>query len=48
MTPSVCVDPESGKQVPGSLAFVPSVVGLIAAGEAVKTLCGFYEKGRSL
>lgn len=29
---------ESGKAVPGSLAFVPSVAGLIAAGEAVKTI----------
>ena len=37
------VDPESGKPVAGSLAFVPSVAGLIAASEAVKTLCGFYE-----
>lgn len=29
------------KPVPGSLAFVPSVAGLIAAGEAVKTLIGW-------
>ena len=35
---SPCVDEETGKQVPGSLAFVPPVAGLIAAGEAVKTL----------
>ena len=35
---------EKGKVVPGSLAFVPSVAGLIAAGEAVKTLIG---RGRS-
>ena len=27
---------EGGKVVPGSLAFVPSVAGLIAAGEAIK------------
>ena len=40
MSPAVCIDPETGKQVPGSLAFVPSVAGLIAAGEAVKTLIG--------
>ena len=32
---------EKGKAVPGSLAFVPSVAGLIAAGEAVKTLIGY-------
>lgn len=31
---------ENGKAVPGSLAFVPSVVGLIIAGEVVKELCG--------
>lgn len=40
---SACLDEETGKQVPGSLAFVPSVAGLIAAGEAVKTL--LKEKG---
>ncbi len=34
-------DPESGKVIPGSLAFVPSVAGLILAGEVVKELCGF-------
>ncbi len=31
-------DPESGKAVPGSISFVPSVMGLIIAGEAVKEL----------
>ena len=31
---------ENGKAVPGSLAFVPSAVGLIIAGEVIKTLCG--------
>ena len=46
-TPAACIDPDSGKQLTGSLAFVPSTAGLIAAGEAVKTLCGFYEaKGK--
>ena len=29
---------ESGKPIPGSIAFVPSVVGLIMAGEAIKDL----------
>jgi tRNA A37 threonylcarbamoyladenosine dehydratase len=29
--------------VPGSNAFVPSVVGLIIAGEVIKDLTGFYE-----
>ena len=38
MTPITCHKSEAGKPVPGSLAFVPSVAGLIAAGEAVKTL----------
>ncbi len=36
-------DPESGKVIPGSLAFVPSVAGLILAGEVVKELSGFGE-----
>lgn len=36
--PSLVVDEESGKSVPGSVAFVPSVVGLILAGEVVKDL----------
>ncbi len=31
-------DEESGKSVPGSVAFVPSVVGLIIAGEVIKDL----------
>lgn len=35
---SPVVDEESGKSVPGSVAFVPSVVGLILAGEVVKDL----------
>ncbi len=30
---------EGKRQIPGSIAFVPSVAGLIAAGEAVKELC---------
>ena len=29
---------ERGKSIPGSIAFVPSVAGLIAAGEVVKDL----------
>ena len=36
MTPLERITTENGKSVPGSLAFVPSVAGLIAAGEAVK------------
>ncbi len=31
-------DPESGKVTPGSLSFVPSVMGLILAGEVIKDL----------
>lgn len=31
---------ENGRTVPGSLAFVPSAVGLIIAGEVVGALCG--------
>ncbi len=36
--PSSIVDEENGKPVPGSVAFVPSVVGLILAGEVIKDL----------
>ena len=38
MTPTGETDPETGKKLPGSLAFVPPVAGMIAAGEAVKTV----------
>ncbi len=39
MTPlEVDVDAESGKRSPGSVAFVPSVMGLIMAGEVIKDL----------
>ena len=31
-------DPESGKNLPGSLSFVPSVMGLIMSGEVIKNL----------
>ena len=33
-------DGDSQKKVPASIAFVPSVAGLIAAGEVIKDLCG--------
>lgn len=35
---SPLTDAESGKAIPGSIAFVPSVVGLILAGEVIKDL----------
>ena len=35
---SPLIDEESGKPVPGSVSFVPSVVGLIMAGEIIKDL----------
>ena len=35
---SPLADEESGKPVPGSVSFVPSVVGLIMAGEIIKDL----------
>jgi len=34
------------KRVPGSISFVPSVAGLIIAGEVIKDLIGYYDKGR--
>ena len=36
--PSALTDEESGKAIPASIAFVPSVVGLIIAGEVIKDL----------
>ncbi len=36
--PTPLTDEESGKPIPGSVSFVPSVVGLIIAGEVVKDL----------
>ena len=38
------MDADSGKSVVGSIAFVPSVAGLIAAGEAVKYIIGKEKK----
>lgn len=35
---SKITDPDSGKPIPGSLSFVPSVMGLIMAGEIIKDL----------
>ena len=36
--PAKAVDEETGKPIPASIAFVPSVVGLIIAGEVIKDL----------
>ena len=36
--PAKAVDEETGKAIPASIAFVPSVVGLIIAGEVIKDL----------
>ncbi len=35
---SACINSENGKSVPGSISFVPSVAGLIIAGEVIKDL----------
>ena len=41
LTPRGAPEPEPGrKAVPGSVSFVPSVMGLILAGEVVKDICG--------
>ncbi len=37
---SKLTDEESGKPIPGSLSFVPSVMGLIMAGEIIKDIVG--------
>ena len=44
ITPKERVAGENGKVVPASVAFVPSVAGLIAASEAVKRIIGKEEK----
>ncbi|MBO4940265.1 MAG: tRNA threonylcarbamoyladenosine dehydratase [Clostridia bacterium] len=36
--PAQTIDEETGKPIPGSISFVPSVVGLIIAGEVIKDL----------
>ena len=36
--PSTLIDKESGKAIPGSIAFVPSIAGLLLAGEVIKDL----------
>ena len=38
--PAKAIDEETGKAIPASIAFVPSVVGLILAAEVVKDLIG--------
>ena len=38
LTPKYDSPEKNGKPVPGSVSFVPSVAGLIAAGEAIKTI----------
>ena len=40
LTPLPSEEKTAKKSVPGSLAFVPSVAGLIIAGEVIKDLCG--------
>ena len=44
ITPKERVTGENGKVIPASVAFVPSVAGLIAASEAVKRIIGKEEK----
>ena len=38
ISPEAPIFSENGKPIPGSIAFVPSVAGLIAASEAIKQL----------
>lgn len=45
VTPLPSEEVTAKKTVPGSLAFVPSVAGLIIAGEVVKDLCGIENRG---
>ncbi|MEG2004234.1 MAG: tRNA threonylcarbamoyladenosine dehydratase [Clostridia bacterium] len=43
LKPDFCDDSSQKRQTPGSISFVPSVVGLIMAGEAVKTICNIAQ-----
>lgn len=45
ITPLPSEEVTAKKTVPGSLAFVPSVAGLIMAGEVVKDICGLENRG---
>lgn len=40
--PCACIgiDPKTNKPIPSSMSFVPSVMGLILAGEVIKQICG--------
>lgn len=42
--PEAFTQKSAGKRVPGSISFVPSVAGLIIAGEVVKDLIGYNDK----
>ncbi|MBQ5311341.1 MAG: hypothetical protein ILP19_04800, partial [Oscillospiraceae bacterium] len=42
---SPVISPDSGKAVPGSVSFVPSVMGLIIAGEVIKDISGCRNTG---
>ena len=44
MEPAVRISEGGKRQIPGSTAFVPSVAGLIIAGEVIKDLSGISEK----
>lgn len=45
---SANIDGENGKRIPGSVSFVPPVVGYIAAGEVVKDIAGVSGNGLDL
>ena len=44
ITPKQSISGENGKRVPASISFVPSVAGLIAAGEAIKHIIAKEEQ----
>ena len=47
ISPAETVCAENGKKVPASIAFVPSVAGLVAASEAVKYIIGEANDGKA-
>jgi tRNA A37 threonylcarbamoyladenosine dehydratase len=40
MTPLEIIEDGGRRQLPGSVSFVPSAAGLVAAGAVIRALCG--------
>lgn len=47
LKPAACAEETNKRQTPGSVSFVPSVMGLIMAGEVIKDLTGFNKEKKA-